>query len=373
MRKKRGTRVRRGHFLSILAVYGLLILALFGVGWLVGFSVFPARTPPPEIASAPAPVPARDIPASDPASESVPPPAAPPPPGAEPSDGMETRRAELRTALADLTVPSFGIEAGEAIRFHPLPEFDPANAPILMDETSLALVVGIGEDPETRPPEELGAEWDPFRFPALDRAGSLRRVLMAGEAPAAEVPTHTFRLRENGWPAVPVQIPELSGIPLRRWAAFLEADPPRRPFTVRLAAYRSEAASRRGMAMLSERADGLFRVGFDLGEDGSWWSVYAGHFGTAEAARAFAAGLRGAEPMVRRMPFAVLVGLPAAGENVEPFAARVAEAAGFSPYPVAEPDGTVRLLIGAYREAESARALAARLRENGIPAWGVER
>jgi hypothetical protein len=286
---------------------------------------------------------------------------------------METRRAELRAALADLRVPPFGIEEGNAIRFHPLPEFDPASAPILIDETPLLLVVGIGDDAEARPPEELGAEWKPFRFPAVDDAGNPRRILMADEIPAAEAPTHTFRLRENGWPAIPVQIPELTGIPLRRWAAFLEADPPRRPFTVRLAAYRGEAASRRGMAMLSERADGPFRVGFDLGEDGSWWSVYAGHFETAEEARAFAASLRGVEAMVRRMPFAVLVGLPATGENVESFAARVAEAAGFSPYPVAEPDGTMRLLVGVYREAESARALAARLRENGIPAWGVER
>lgn len=363
-RKRRGIYIPRGHFLSILAAYGLLVLALFGVGWLLGFAVYPPRTAPPAtVVSAPTPTPADTARVAAPAAVGP----------SETPDPLAIRVEAFRTELARLAVPSVGVETGDPYRFVPMPEDDGASEAVFRGEGTWALAVAAGETDDFDAFAELvAAGWNPFRFPAKDGAGNLRWVPMAGEASAAEARAEANRLRAAGFPAIPVQVAELAGIPLRRWARYLGADSPRAPFTLRLASYREEAASRLGMEKLTERVNGLYRVGYDLEGRGRWWSLYAGHFRTAEETRAFARTISGVKPVVREMPYAVLVGLPESEAESAPNEGRIMETLGFSPY-LEGISGNFRWLAGAYLKPESARDVAARLRAGGIPAWGVER
>jgi hypothetical protein len=196
---------------------------------------------------------------------------------------------------------------------------------------------------------------------------------MAGEAPTAEALAESRRLRSEGFPAIPVRVSELAGIPLRRWAELLAASIPARPYTVRLASFRNAEGSLRELNRWAGRRPDVYRVGYDLPERGEFWNVYAGHFAEFDAAEALADAVPVADAMVRKMPYAVLVGLPESEADAEPTIQRVAGVTEFEPYRLDSPSGPPRLLVGAYRSSESAMELTQRLRVVGIPAWGVER
>lgn len=370
--KKVGASVRPGLFRSLVVVYGMLLVLLLAVGWLVGYSIYPPRAEPPVVAQAPEPAPA---PAPEPVVEAVEP--APEPevvpesPSADPlAEAMET----LRNRLGRARVVPFGIESAEGYRFQMLLEADVATDAVVADGRTWAIAVGAAGDSEGTGEsviEKLRATgWEPFRFPVLEIPPP---VWMAGEASTAEALAESRRLRSEGTPAIPVRVSELAGIPLRRWAILLAASIPARPYTVRLASFRDADGSLRELTEWSAQRADVFRVGYDLPERGEFWNVYAGHFAEFDAARTLAEAVPVADAMVRKMPYAVLVALPESEADAEPTIRRVAGVTVFEPYRVDSSSGPTRLLVGAYRSPESAMELTQRLRDAGIPAWGVER
>lgn len=378
--KKFGGSIRPGLFRSLVVVYGMLLVLLLAVGWLIGYSIYPPRAEPPVVATAPepepSPVPAPEPrPAPRPAEMEPPEPeVAPEPPPTDPlTDAMET----LRNRLARARVIPFGIESDEGHRFQILSEAELAADAVVIDGRTWAIAVGPagdfqGSDESDDPDiEKLRATgWEPFRFPVLEIPPPL---WMAGEAPTAEALAESRRLRSRGIPAIPVRVSELAGIPLRRWAELLAVSIPARPYTVRLASFRNAAGSLRELNRWVGRRPDVYRVGYDLPERGEFWNVYAGHFAEFDAAQALAEAVPVSDAMVRKMPYAVLVGLPESEADAQPTLQRVAGATGFEPYRVDSPSGPPRLLVGAYRSPESAGELAGRLWDAGIPAWGVER
>ncbi|MFP4423008.1 MAG: SPOR domain-containing protein [Desulfococcaceae bacterium] len=367
--KKFGASVRPGLFRSLVVVYGMLLVLLLAVGWLIGYSIYPPRAEPPVVASAPEPEPT-PAPEPEPAPRPAEPQAPEPPPADPLADAMET----LQSRLSRARVVPFGIESPEGYRFQMLSEGAVAADAVVADGRTWAIAVGsAGNFDESVDPdiEKLRANgWDPFRFPVLEIPPP---VWMAGEAPTAEALAESHRLRSEGIPAIPVRVPELAGIPLRRWAELLSASIPARPYTVRLASFRNAARSLRELNRWIGRRPDVYRVGYDLPERGEFWNVYAGHFAEFAAAEALAEAVPVADAMVRKMPYAVMVGLPESEADAQPTIQRVAGVTGFEPYRLDAPSGPPRLLVGTYRSPESAMKLTQRLRDAGIPAWGVER
>jgi hypothetical protein len=366
--KKVGASVRPGLFRSLVVVYGMLLVLLLAVGWLIGYSIYPPRAEPPVVAQAPEPAPA---PAPEPVEPAPEPEVVPEPPSADPlAEAMET----LRNRLGRARVVPFGIESAEGYRFQILSEAEVAGDAVVADGRNWAIAVGAAGgarepgEPDIEKLRETG--WEPFRFPVLEIPPP---VWMAGEAPTAEALAESRRLRSEGFPAIPVRVSELAGIPLRRWAELLASSIPARPYTVRLASFRNAEGSLRELNRWAGRRPDVYRVGYDLPERGEFWNVYAGHFAEFDAAEALADAVPVADAMVRKMPYAVLVGLPESEADAEPTIQRVAGVTEFEPYRLDSPSGPPRLLVGAYRSSESAMELTQRLRVVGIPAWGVER
>jgi hypothetical protein len=293
---------------------------------------------------------------------------------------MDARVSELRARLSELTLPRVTVGAGAGHRFQFLPAAAPAASAVVADDRTWGLAVAVETASENNARGENGASdplasdgWTPFWVPAVDPAGAAWRVRMAGEATTAEARAETNRLREAAVPAIPVRVPDLAGVSLRRWAVYWAGPLPRLPFTLRLASYKTEAGARNGMRVFGERVDGVYGVRYELEERGQWWSLYAGHFATAAAARDARTKVSGGDPWVREMPYAVLVGLADPASTPGPLSERIFAVAGFRPYLMPGPPGTARRMVGAYLTSESAVALAERLRESGVPAWGVER
>lgn len=363
-------RIGNGHFIAIFGFYGGLLGLLFAMGWLVGFAIFPPR---PAVSPRVARI-AHPAAAPEPAPAPAPPEPSPPPP-----DPMDSRLSALRTRLSDLMMLPVGLGKGTDYRFQFLPETEPTDAVVVADDRMWALAVAVEAVPEISQNENeaLSAAVPDgetsFWIPVVDAAGASWRVRMAGEAATVEARAEANRLRQGGVPAIPVRVPELAGISLRRWSAYLAEAVSRFPVTLRLASYPTEAAAQRGRAVLGGAVDGIYMVRFDLEGRGRWWSLYAGHFGSADAAGRFASTVSQVEPVVREMPYGVLVGLAVPETEPDGLSSRIHSVVGFRPYPMPGPAGLVRWMVGAYLKPDSAMALAEQLRKNGIPAWGVER
>lgn len=364
-------RIGNGLFIAILGSYGGLLGLLFAIGWLIGFAIFPPRPAvPPRVARV-----AQPAAAPEPAPAPAPPEPAPPPP-----DPLDSRLSELRNRLSGLLVPRVGLGKGANHRFQILPETKPTDAAVVADDRRWALAVAVEAVPGDNGPNDNGVlservsdDGMSFWVPTVDAAGASWRVRMAGEATTVEARAEANRLREADVPAIPVRVPDLAGIPLRRWTAYLAEAVSRFPVTLRLASYRTETGAQRGRAVLGRRMDGIYMVRFDLEGRGRWWSLYTGHFVRADEARRFASTVSEVEPLVREMPYGVLVGLADPEAKLDALSNRIHSVLGVRPYPMPGPAGLVRWMVGAYLKPDSATALAEQLRENGIPAWGVER
>jgi HD-GYP domain-containing protein (c-di-GMP phosphodiesterase class II)/cell division septation protein DedD len=146
----------------------------------------------------------------------------------------------------------------------------------------------------------------------------------------------------------------------------------RAPFSILLGSYRSAALAER--AMTQYRAGGInpYRVKVDLGRIGIWHRIFFGQYPSFSEAQKAADRIPIKEAVVKRTPFAALVG---SYPNSEKAAAELyrLQSLGYSPYLIEQENGGFHLWVGAFYTRQGAEEQTAELLAQGVKSRVVER
>ena len=173
-------------------------------------------------------------------------------------------------------------------------------------------------------------------------------------------------------PAPNQQAPAKSAPPSQPLPLFREV-PAQYPFSVYLGAYRTLGRSRTAVSIY-KRDYGISShwVKVDLGEKGTWYRIFTGHFRTEQEAEAFIREKQLKEGEVKHTKFSTLVGVYSEPGDAEESVRRLLEA-GYSSYFVPVPEGGVGLYSGAFYTLAGARNHHDHLASKGIESRVVER
>ena len=144
------------------------------------------------------------------------------------------------------------------------------------------------------------------------------------------------------------------------------------PYSLYLGSFQSLERAKKVIALYSEKGLSLYWVRVDFEEKGLWFRVFCGHFRSHEEAERFARERGLKEAVVKKTPYANLVGLYAQGPELQGEIKKLS-ALGFSPYMIQEPDGQLRLLVGAYVTEAGAESQYDNLKSRGINTQVVKR
>lgn len=144
------------------------------------------------------------------------------------------------------------------------------------------------------------------------------------------------------------------------------------PYSLYLGSFQSLTRAKQAIATYSEKGLSPYWVRVDFKDKGLWFRVFHGHFRNREDGERFARkrGLKEAD--VKKTEYASLIGIYAQGPELWE-EMRKLSALGFSPYVVAQPDGTSRLLVGAYVTEAGAKSQYDILKSSGIKSQVVKR
>jgi cell division septation protein DedD len=137
------------------------------------------------------------------------------------------------------------------------------------------------------------------------------------------------------------------------------------PFSLKFTSFRELAKAEEAISIYRASAIQAYWVKVNLGDQGTWYRVFGGHFKTPEDAEAFLAqnGLIGA--VVKPTVFANWIGTTedaaAAREKVKEISD-----AGFSPYVIQREDGKYHLYVGAFYTKRGAERQYRELEAKGI-------
>jgi len=144
------------------------------------------------------------------------------------------------------------------------------------------------------------------------------------------------------------------------------------PYSLYLGSFQSLARAKKAIATYSEKGFSPYWVRVDFKNKGLWFRVFHGHFRNREDAKKFARQRGLEETDVKKTEYANLIGTYAQGPELRE-EMRKLSALGFSPYVVTQPDGTSRLLVGAYITEAGAESQHDILMSSGIRGQVVKR
>jgi succinoglycan biosynthesis transport protein ExoP len=144
------------------------------------------------------------------------------------------------------------------------------------------------------------------------------------------------------------------------------------PYSLYLGSFQNLDRAKKAIALHSGKGLSFYWTRVDFKEKGLWFRVFCGHFRSYEEAERFARerGIEGAK--VKKTPYANLIGHYDQGPELQQEMNRVS-ALGFSPYVLPEPDGRLRLLVGAYVTESGAESQSDNLKSRGIHTQVIKR
>lgn len=147
---------------------------------------------------------------------------------------------------------------------------------------------------------------------------------------------------------------------------------PAYPFSVKVSYYKTREEAQASLSDLVDRGLSPYWVKVDLGDQGIWYRIFAGHFERVEDAQAYIAekGLQGAAAKNTR--FSAVVGKHESRETAE-IQMHEIQARGYSPYLIQRGDGIFLVYVGAFYTRKGAEEQAADLKRDGIWNRVVER
>jgi hypothetical protein len=144
------------------------------------------------------------------------------------------------------------------------------------------------------------------------------------------------------------------------------------PYSLYLGSFQNLDQAKKAIALHSGKGLSLYWTRVDFKEKGLWFRVFCGHFRSYEEAESFARERGINEAKVKKTPYANLIGLYAQGPELQEEMKKVS-ALGFSPYVLPEPDGRLRLFVGAYVTESGAESQSDKLKSRGIHTQVIKR
>ncbi|MBI9082846.1 MAG: SPOR domain-containing protein [Desulfobacterales bacterium] len=146
----------------------------------------------------------------------------------------------------------------------------------------------------------------------------------------------------------------------------------RHPYSLRLASFRSQEAADQAVAVYRRKGLPAFSIRVDVTGGDAFRLVHMGLYDSYALAHAAQVALNLPEAVIKKTPWANLVGVYSQMAEAEAQFARLVEA-GFSPYMARQPDESVHVLAGAFSTHERAEAHGQRLIQSSFHSAVVER
>jgi cell division septation protein DedD len=189
-----------------------------------------------------------------------------------------------------------------------------------------------------------------------------------------EGPAYGFDVALRAGNALPGGPPSVSGTqhredsgppePLEAWTTF--------PYSLRLGAFRTLARAKKAVEEYKQKGLSSYWTQVDLGDKGTWFRVYTGHFEGRGKAKRFREehDLDGA--LVKETQYTTLVGVY---ENEDELERKILSLQNldYCPYTLKDQDGRHRLLVGAFITEEGAQAQQRDLEAKGVQSEVIRR
>jgi cell division protein FtsN len=144
------------------------------------------------------------------------------------------------------------------------------------------------------------------------------------------------------------------------------------PYSLHMGSYRTMDQARTYMATLRKQGLSPYWTLVNLGEKGTWYRVFVGHFKSSDMADAFQAQHELEADRIIKTGYAVQIGLYTSKEELEQKVAALRKS-GQGPYIIERSQGHYQLLVGALQTKRAADNLAARLSASGVDCQAILR
>ncbi|MBW1919752.1 MAG: SPOR domain-containing protein [Deltaproteobacteria bacterium] len=144
------------------------------------------------------------------------------------------------------------------------------------------------------------------------------------------------------------------------------------PYSIYLGAFKTLARAKRAVALYQKRGLNPYWVKVDLGQKGTWYRVFEGHFPSKEKAEAFIQKRQLRDAEVKATKYTNLIGIYSDKEELKRLSLELLRL-GYCPYAIPAQDGRVKLFTGAFYTQEGAKSLVAELGSKGIKTTVVMR
>lgn len=137
------------------------------------------------------------------------------------------------------------------------------------------------------------------------------------------------------------------------------------PYSLHMGSYRTLDLAKTNMATLIKQGLSPYWTLVNLGEKGTWYRVFVGHFKSSDMADSFQVQHELEADRIIKTGYAVQIGLYTSKEELDEKAAALRKS-GQGPYIIERFQGHYQLLVGAFQTKRAADNLAARLSESGV-------
>jgi len=144
------------------------------------------------------------------------------------------------------------------------------------------------------------------------------------------------------------------------------------PYSIQLESLSSRENAQRNVTFYKKKGLLPYWVKVNLGDKGTWFTLYAGYFENSQKAQGIIKKHRLQEVLVRNTKYASLVGTYSSKEVLDAKILSIKKS-GYSPYTIKGNNGKHYLYVGAFITREGVKNKCSELISNGIPCKVVER
>ncbi len=152
---------------------------------------------------------------------------------------------------------------------------------------------------------------------------------------------------------------------LKDTTTITQAPPINQPYSLRAGSYKTLAQVKEAVEALREKGLNPYWVKVNLGQKGTWFRVFVGHFSTMAEAKAFKEKHDVEADRVLKTAYTVELGRGSSPEKLTALMKRFKDP-DYSPYILGDPKSGYRLLVGAFVTKRAAQNLARDFKEAGI-------
>ena len=160
--------------------------------------------------------------------------------------------------------------------------------------------------------------------------------------------------------------------PMNKKTALYKVDGPSYPYSVYLGSFRSLDRAKKVVSMYQGKGLNAYWVKVELGQKGTWYRIFAGHFPTKKQAEAFLKNRPLKDAAVKKTPYTNLIGVFSMKEDLEKTSSDLLQM-GYSSYVIDAPNGTFQLYTGAFYTKVGAETQSKELASKKISCLVVER